>query len=156
VTHLPYGGVNKTSQLTAQSGFEVSPNLYKEIKMSQEDSIPVIQSEIAKEYRQQVESKSNKGVMTAFIKALVIPFVAILMILTGAAFTIANFSPAMYTQVKDNIFEKVDFEKLTGRPDSTNKEFLDSWLILNSEQLQGEEIAQQATGQEEQIESQPN
>ena len=122
--------------------------------MSQEDSIPVLQSEIASEYRQQVESKSNKGIMRLFVNALIIPFVAILMILTGAAFTIANFSPAMYTQVKDNIFEKVDIEKLTGRPDSTNKEFLDSWLILNSEQLQGEEKAQQETEQEVQIESQ--
>ena len=62
----------------------------------------------------------------------------------------------MYTEVKDNIFEKVDFEKLTGRPDSTNKEFLDSWLILNSEKQQGEEKAQQETVQEEQIESQLN
>ena len=122
--------------------------------MSQEDSIPVLQSEIASEYRQQVESKSNKGIMRLFVNALIIPFVAILMILTGAAFTIANFSPAMYTQVKDNIFEKVDIEKLTGRPDSTNKEFLDSWLILNSEQLQGEEKAQQETEKEVQIESQ--
>ncbi|MEJ2179597.1 MAG: hypothetical protein P8Y28_03970 [Gammaproteobacteria bacterium] len=122
--------------------------------MSQEDSIPVLQSEIAAEYRQQVESKSNKGIMRLFVNALVIPIVAILMILTGAAFTIANFSPAMYTQVKDNIFEKVDIEKLTGRPDSTNKEFLDSWLILNSEQLQGKEKAQQETEQEVQIESQ--
>ena len=103
--------------------------------MSQENSIPVLQSEIASEYRQHVESKSNKGVMTAFIKALVIPVVAILMILTGAAFAVANFSPAMYTQVKDNIFEKVDFEKLTGQPDSINKEYLDSWLILNSQAL---------------------
>ena len=124
--------------------------------MSQENSIPVLQSEIASEYRQLVDTKSNKGVMRLFVNVLIIPFIAILMILTGAAFTIANFSPAMYTQVKDNIFEKVDFEKLTGRPDSINKEFLDSWLILNSEKQQGEEEAQQEPVQEEQIESQPN
>ena len=122
--------------------------------MSQEDSIPVLQSEIATEYRQHVESKSNKGIIRLFINALIIPFVAIFMILAGAAFTVANFSPAMYTQVKDNIFEKVDLEKLTGRPDSMNKEYLDSWLILNSEKLQGEEKAQQETAQEEHIESQ--
>ena len=122
--------------------------------MSQEDSIPVLQSEIATEYRQHVESKSNKGIMRLFVNALIIPFFAILIILTGAAFTIANFSPVMYTQVKDNIFEKVDFEKLTGRPDSTNKELLDSWLILNTEKLQAEKKAQQETLQEEQTGSQ--
>ena len=122
--------------------------------MSQEDSIPVLQSEIATEYRQHVESKSNKGIMRLFVNALIIPFFAILIILTGAAFTIANFSPVMYTQVKDNIFKKVDFEKLTGRPDSTNKELLDSWLILNTEKLQAEKKAQQETLQEEQTGSQ--
>ena len=122
--------------------------------MTQEDSIPVLQSEIATEYRQHVETKSNKGIMRFFVNALAIPFVAILIIVIGAAFTIANFSPAMYTQVKDNIFEKVDFEKLTGRPDSTNKELLDSWLILNSQNLQGEEKSPQETPKEEQIESQ--
>ena len=123
--------------------------------MSQENSIPVLQSEIAQEYGRYVESKSNKGGMSFFIKVMVIPFVAMLLILIGAAFTIANFSPAMYAQAKDIIFEKVDFEKLTGQPDSINKEYLDSWLILNSQALPVEENAQQETLQEAQIESQP-
>ena len=123
--------------------------------MSQENSIPVLQSEIAQEYGRYVESKSNKGVMSFFVKVMVIPFIAMLLILTGAAFTIANFSPAMYAQAKDIIFEKVDFEKLTGQPDSINKEYLDSWLILNSQALPVEENPQQETLQEAQIESQP-
>ncbi len=122
--------------------------------MSQENSIPVLQSEIAQEYGRYVESKSNKGVMSFFVKVMVIPFIAMLLILTGAAFTIANFSPAMYAQAKDIIFEKVDFEKLTGQPDSINKEYLDSWLILNSQALPVEENAQQETLQEAQIENQ--
>lgn len=128
--------------------------MYKEIKMSQENSIPVLQSEIAQEYGRYVESKSNKGVMSFFVKVMVIPFIAMLLILTGAAFTIANFSPAMYAQAKDIIFEKVDFEKLTGQPDSINKEYLDSWLILNSQALPVEENAQQETLKEAQIENQ--
>jgi len=122
--------------------------------MSQENSIPVLQSEIAQEYGRYVESKSNKGVMSFFVKVMVIPFIAMLLILTGAAFTIANFSPAMYAQAKDIIFEKVDFEKLTGQPDSINKEYLDSWLILNSQALPVEENAQQETLKEAQIENQ--
>ena len=130
--------------------------MYKEIKMSQENSIPVLQSEIAQEYGRYVESKSNKGVMGLFVKALVIPFVAVLIILAGTAFTIANFSPATYTQAKDIIFEKVDFEKITGMPDSTSKEYLDSWLIFNSEKQQGEEKTLEENTQEAQIESQPN
>ena len=124
--------------------------------MSQENSIPVLQSEIASEYRQRVETKSNKGVMSLFVKALIIPLFAVFIILTGVAFSIANFSPTMYTQAKDIIFEKVDFEKLTGRPDSINKEYLDSWLILNSEKQQAEEKTQQATLEEEQTENQLN
>ena len=122
--------------------------------MSQENSIPVLQSEIAQEYGRYVESKSNKGVMSFIVKVMVIPFIAMLLILTGAAFITANFSPAMYAQAKDIIFEKVDFEKLTGQPDSINKEYLDSWLILNSQALPVEENAQQETLQEAQIESQ--
>lgn len=122
--------------------------------MSQENSIPVLQSEIAQEYGRYVESKSNKGAMSFIVKVMVIPFIAMLLILTGAAFITANFSPAMYAQAKDIIFEKVDFEKLTGQPDSINKEYLDSWLILNSQALPVEENAQQETLQEAQIESQ--
>ena len=117
--------------------------------MSHENSVPVIQSEIATEYRQYVKSNSNKGIMGSIVKVLVIPFVAMLVILTGASFTLANFSPAMYTQVKDVIFEKVDFEKLTGQTDSINKEYLDSWLILNSEIQQEEGIAMEQKAQEE-------
>ena len=125
--------------------------------MSQENSIPVLQNELAPEYGRYVESKSNSGgIVGLIIKALVISIVATLIILTGAAFAIANFSPAIYTQAKDIIFEKVDVEKLTGLPDSTSKEYLDSWLILNSEQLQGEEKALQEPLQEQPIESQPN
>lgn len=122
--------------------------------MSQENSIPVLQSEIAQEYGRYVESKSNKGAMSFIVKVMVIPFIAMLLILTGAAFITANFSPAMYAQAKDIIFEKVDFEKLTGQPDSINKEYLDSWLILNSQALPVEENAQQEPLQEAQIESQ--
>ena len=65
-------------------------------------------------------------------------------------------SRAVFTQVKDNIFAKIDFEKLTGQPDSINREYLDSWLILNSDNLQGEETTQQEPVQEEQLEDQLN
>jgi hypothetical protein len=124
--------------------------------MSHENSIPTLQSELTPEYGRYVKTTSNKGVMRLFIKALVIPFAALLLILTGAAFTVANFSPVIYTQAKDILFEKVDFEKLTGRPASINKEFLDSWLILNSEKQQGEQEAEGEKAQEEQMESQHN
>ena len=119
--------------------------------MSQENSIPVIQSEIASEYGRYVESKSNKGAMGFFIKVLVIPFAAMLIIITGGAFAIANFSPASYTQAKDIIFAKVNVEKLTGMPDSIAREHLDSWLILNSEKPQGAEIAQELPVQKEPV-----
>ena len=129
--------------------------------MTHENSMPIDQSELAPEYTRHVESKSNKGIMRFFIKALVIPLVAILIILTGSAFAIANFSPTIYTQAKDIIFDKVDFEKITGLSDSTNKEYLDSWLILNSDIHQGEELIQEEQTQEElvqqeQLENQPN
>ena len=124
--------------------------------MSHENSIQIDQQELPSEYGRYVETKSKNGIMSFFVKALVIPVFALLIILTGASFAVANFSPAMYTQAKDILFEKVDFEQLTGQPNSINKEYLDSWLILNSEKLQGEEKALQNTVQEEQIERQLN
>ena len=123
--------------------------------MSHENSLQIDQSELSSEYGRYVESKSNKGVISFFVKVLVIPFFAMLTILIGAALTVANFSPAMYAQAKDIIFEKIDFEKLTGLPDSTNREILDNWLILDLKELLGEEKAQQETLQEKQIEIQP-
>ena len=94
--------------------------------------------------------------MGVFVKVLVMPFLAMLVILIAASLTIANFSPTMYTQAKDIIFEKVDFEQLTGQTDSINKEYLDSWLILNPEKQQGEAIAHEEMLLEEQIETPPN
>ncbi|WP_455209569.1 hypothetical protein [Kaarinaea lacus] len=129
--------------------------------MSHENSMQIDQQELAPEYGRYIESKSNKGAMRFFIKALIIPLVVMLIILTGAAFIVANFSPAMYTQAKDILFEKVDFEKIIGRADVINKDILDSWLILNSEKHQGEELiqeeqTQQEMAQEKQLENQPN
>ena len=124
--------------------------------MTHENSMQMDQQEITPEYGRYIETKSKTGIMSFFVKALVIPVFALLIILTGASFAVANFSPAMYTQAKDILFEKVDFEQLTGQPNSINKEYLDSWLILNSEKLQGEEKALQNTVQEEQIERQLN
>ena len=133
--------------------------------MSHENSIPVDQSELASEYGRYVESKSKKGFMSFFIKALIIPVVAMLIILTGTAFAVANFSPATYTQARDIIFANVDFEKITGQPNAATKEMLDSWLVLGSELQQGEGLAQeeqtqeqhtqQQMAQEGQLESQP-
>jgi len=117
--------------------------------MSHENSAPAIQRELASEYGRHVQSNSNKGIMRFVVKGLLIPFAAMLVILTGASFALANFSPAMYTEAKDIIFEQVDFEKMTGQTDSINKEFLDSWLILNSENQPGEEIALEETTLEE-------
>ena len=108
--------------------------------MSHENSAPAIQRELASEYGRYVKSNSNKGILRFIVKGLLIPFVAILIILTGASFILANFSPAMYMQARDIIFEKVDFEKLTGQTNSVNKEYLDSLLILNPEKQQGEAI----------------
>lgn len=121
--------------------------------MSHQNSIPTLQRELASEYGRHVQSNSNKGFMRTFFKVLVMPFVAMLIILTGASFTVANFSPAMYTQAKDIIFANVDFEKITGQTDLINKQFLDSWLILNSDKQQGEGIAQGEMAQEELIET---
>jgi len=121
--------------------------------MSHENSMQINQREMASEYGRYVETKSNNRIIGIIVKALIIPLIALLLIVAGAAFGIANYSPNTYTQAKDIIFEKVDFEKLTGLPNSTSKEYLDSWLILNSEQQPVEEKAQQETLQEDKIES---
>lgn len=117
--------------------------------MSHENSAPAIQRELASEYRRHVKTNSNNGFMGILLKVLVIPLFAILILLTGASFAIANLSPAMYTKAKDIIFEKVDFEKITGQTESVNREYLDSFLILNPEEQQGEQLAQDALAQEE-------
>jgi len=122
--------------------------------MSHENSMQINQREMASEYGRYVETKSNNGTMKRIIKALAISLIALLVTVTGGAFAIANFSPATYTQIKDIVYEKVNIEKLTGLPDSTSKNYLDSWLVLNSEQLPVEEKAQQETQQEDNVESQ--
>jgi hypothetical protein len=128
--------------------------------MSHENSMQINQDELASEYVRYVESKSSKGIMSFFVKALVIIVLA-LVIVTGGAFAMANFSPTTYAQAKDIIFENIDVEKITGLTDSTSKEYLDSWLILKSQPQQSEEamLDQKAQGeiaQEEQPESQLN
>jgi len=122
--------------------------------MTHENSMQMDQQEITPEYGRYIETKSKTGIMSFFVKALVIPVFALLIILTGAAFTVANFYPALYTQAKDILFENMDFEELTGQPDSINKEYLDKWLILNSEKHQGEATVQEEMVTGEQIESQ--
>ena len=130
--------------------------------MSNENSIPTIgQRELASEYGKYVESKSDKAIMSVLIKALIIPLLTLPVILAGAAFSIANFSPALYTQAKDILFEKIDFEKITGQTDAVNKQYLDSWLVLNSEKYQVKGLAQEEQTleemvQQEQLERQPN
>lgn len=119
--------------------------------MSHENSMQINQSELASEYGRYVESKSNKGIMRLLVKALLAPLVALLITLTGAAFAIANFSPAMYTQAKDIIFATVDIEKMTGLTDAASREYLDNMLILNSEQQPGEDKALEENEQQEQI-----
>jgi hypothetical protein len=121
--------------------------------MSHENSMQIDQQELTSEYGRYIETKSKNGIMSFFVKALVIPVFALLVIFTGAAFAVANFSPVMYTQAKDIVFENVDFEKITGQTDAINKEVLDSWLILNSEKQQDEAIAQEEMVTGEQIES---
>ena len=126
--------------------------------MSHENSLQIDQSELATEYGRYVESKSKKGPVRLLFKVLVIPLVLLLIILTGAAFAIANFSPAMYAHAKNIIFAEIDVEKLTGLPNSIAREHLDSWLILNSEQQQmgtivREESTQNETVQGDQLES---
>ncbi|MGD8641157.1 MAG: hypothetical protein PVG89_11050 [Gammaproteobacteria bacterium] len=128
--------------------------------MSHENSIQINQDELASQYRRHVQAKSSKGMMNYLVKALVIIFLA-LVILTGATFALANFSPTTYAQAKDIVFANVDIEKITGVPDSTSKEFLDSWLMLNSEKQQNEYMTQDekvpgAIVREEQTENQPN
>ena len=92
-------------------------------------------------------------------RVFLIPFIAMLIILTGAALIVANTSPALYAKAKDIVFEKVDIEKLTGLSNATSREYLDSWLVINAEQQQTEgqveNEAQQATMQEQQTEIQP-
>jgi len=121
----------------------MTANLHKEINMSQQNSIPAIRNELASEYGKYIAAKSNRGFLGFIIKRLIVPLVAVLVILTGAAFALANFAPARYTQVKDILFTKVDLEKLTGRSNSVNKEFLDHWLILNAAKQQDDEKAPQ-------------
>lgn len=121
--------------------------------MSHENSAQVIQNELASEYGRRVIANSKKGSRGIFVKALVIPLIALLIILIGTSFVIANFSPATYTQAKDIIFAKVDFEKFTGQSNAINKEILDSWLILNPEIQQGEVNALEEKAQEEQTQT---
>jgi hypothetical protein len=118
--------------------------------MSHENSARAIQSELASEYGKYVKAKSNKGIANFIVKVFVIPGVALLIVLTGASFAVANFSPATYTQVKDIIFAKVDVEKLTGQPNAINKELLDSWLVLSAAEQQGQPKAQEELVQEQQ------
>lgn len=117
--------------------------------MSHENSAPAIERELTSEYRRHAKLKSNKGFMGILLKVLVIPLIAMLILLTGASFAVANLSPAMYTKAKDIIFEKVDFKKITGQTESVNREYLDSFLILNPEEQQGEQLAQDALMEEE-------
>ena len=127
--------------------------------MSHENSMQINQEELASEYGRYVEAKSKKGVMRFTIRVLLIPFIAMLIILTGAAFIVANNSPALYAKAKDIVFEKVDIEKLTGLSNATSSEYLDNWLVINAEQQQAEgqveNESQQATMQEQQSEIQP-
>ena len=124
--------------------------------MSHENSIATMQRELSSEYGRYLKSNSDKGFFKFLVKGLIIPLFVLLIILTGASFIIANYSPAMYTQAKDIIFEQVDFVKLTGQTDVVNKEILDSWLVLNPENRQMEQIVPGAMVLEEQTESQPN
>ena len=117
--------------------------------MSQENNTLVAQHELASEYGRYVESKRKKGPVRFIINALVIPVIAMVIVVTGAAFVVANYSPATYTQAKDVIFANVDIEKLTGLPSSAAKEQLDSWLILNSEHQQAGSIVREEPVKEE-------
>ena len=119
--------------------------------MSHDNSMQISQPELRAAHGRYVEPKSNKGLMGLIIKALVIPLLALLVILIGTALSIANFTPTTYTQVKDYIFEKVDVATITGLPDTTNKEILDSWLVLNPEQLPSGEKAQELSAQKESV-----
>ena len=121
--------------------------------MSHENSLQIEQSELASEYGRHVEAKSKKSPMRFVFKALAVPVIALLVIVTGAAFAIANFSPATYSQAKDIIFANIDIEKLTGLPDSTVRQQLDNWLILNSEQQQMGTIVQEEPAQKEAVQS---
>lgn len=106
--------------------------------MSHEHSMQINQDEVPPEFRRHVPPKKRNGIMSFFVKLLVI-IAFTLIALTCAAFAIANFSPTTYAQAKDIIFEKVAIAKLTGRPDSVNKEYLDSWLVFNSDKQQVED-----------------
>ena len=117
--------------------------------MSHENSLQIDQSELASEYGRYVETKSKKRPIRFLIKALVIPVVTLLIILTGAAFAVANFSPATYALAKNIIFAEVDVEKLTGLSDSTAREYLDNLLIINTEQQQMGTIVRDETAQKE-------
>jgi len=123
--------------------------------MFQQNSIPAIQNELRSEYGKYIAAKSNNGFLRFIVKGLIIPLVALLVILTGSAFILANFAPARYTQVKDIIFTKVDFKKLTGQPNSVSKEFLDHWLILNPEKQQSDKAAPQEKLPQDQTAIQP-
>ena len=113
--------------------------------MSHDNNTLVAQHELASEYGRYVESKRKKGPVRFIIKSLVVPVIAMLVVAAGAAFSVANFSPATYTQAKDIIFANVDIEKLTGLPRSVATEQLDSWLILNVEQQQVGSIVREET-----------
>jgi len=126
--------------------------------MSHENSLQIDQSELSSEYGRYVESKSKKGPFRFLVKALVIPVVTLLIILAGAVFAVANFSPATYALAKNIIFAEVDVEKLTGLSDSAAREYLDNLLIINTEQQQmgtivREDVTQKETAQSNQVES---
>lgn len=121
--------------------------------MSQENSILIDQHELASQYRRYADSKSRKGPIRFLLKTVLIPGFVLLLILIGAAFATANLSPSTYTQAKDIIFANIDVEKLTGLPDSQAREYLDNWLVVNSNKQQEIEIAKEGAVQEDQMES---
>ena len=123
--------------------------------MSQHNSIPAIHNELRSEYGKYIAAKSNKGFFRLIIKVVIIPLVALSVMLAGAAVFVANFAPARYTQAKDIIFSKIDFERLTGQSNSVNKELLDRLLILNSPKQQLDEQATQEKLQQDQTPNQP-
>ena len=123
--------------------------------MSQQNSIPAIRNELASEYGKYMTAKSNKGFLRLIVKGLIIPIVLLLVMFTGTAFVLANYAPARYTQVKDIIFTKVDFEKLTGQSNSVTRDMLDHWLILDAAKQQHDENAPQDTSSQQQIPNQP-
>jgi hypothetical protein len=109
--------------------------------------MPALRIELEEEYERYSYERENNLTrkISRLIKTIVIKSVLVIVVIVGTAFVIANFAPEAYTKIKDTVFETVDIEQITGRPDSVNKKLLDTWLIVDTEPVEQKEMQENFT-----------